>query len=146
MAAVFLSANTGLFVPNIFSISGSSNTVTRESLLSSKLFDQMYKTPGYLQGNKYAYGPAGFVKDHIQAMQPDWVTKIISDLLQAEADGNAPNWDMVTNPTFEDKVGAGRHALADMLIITKTSKHMDAFLRSRRFGSVQYCSSRILTR
>lgn len=86
------------------------------------LFDQMYQTPGYIQDTKYAYGPRGFVTDHIQAMQPDWVTKIISDLLQAEADNAAPNWDMVTNPTFEDKVGVGRHALADMLIISKPSK------------------------
>lgn len=90
-----------------------------------ELFDQMYKTPGYIQGTKYAYGPGGFVNDHIQAMQPDWVTKIISDLLQAEANGKAPNWDMVTNPTFEDKKGQGRHALADMLVITKTSKHKE---------------------
>ncbi len=90
-----------------------------------ELFDQKYKTPGYLQGNKYAYGPTGFVVDHIQAMQPDWVTKIVSDLLQAEAEGKAPNWDMVTNPTFEDKVGVGRHALADMLIITKPSQYKD---------------------
>lgn len=91
-----------------------------------ELFDQMYSQPGYLgNNNKYAYGPAGFVVDKIQAMQPDWVTKIVSDLLQAEADGLAPNWDMVTNPTFEDKVGSGRHALADMLIISNGSKHAD---------------------
>lgn len=89
------------------------------------LFQQMYETPGYIQGTKYAYGPTGFVSGHIQAMQPDWVTKIVSDLLQAEADGTAPNWDMVTNPTFEDKVGAGRHALADMLIISEPSKHKE---------------------
>lgn len=89
-----------------------------------ELFDQMYSQPGYIgPNNKYAYGPAGFVTDKIQAMQPDWVTKIVSDLLQAEEDGLAPNWDIVTNPTFEDKVGKGRHALADMLVITKGSKY-----------------------
>lgn len=91
-----------------------------------EMFDQMYKTPGYIgPKDKYAYGPAGFVTEKIQAMQPDWVTKIVSDLLQAEADGLAPNWDMVTNPTFPDKKGQGRHALADMLVITKASKHKE---------------------
>jgi multiple sugar transport system substrate-binding protein len=90
-----------------------------------EMFDQMYKQPGYVAGAKYAYGPDGFVKDKIQAMQPDWATKIVSDLLAAELEGIAPNWDMVTNPTFDDKVGKGRHALADMLVITKTSKHKE---------------------
>jgi multiple sugar transport system substrate-binding protein len=91
-----------------------------------ELFDQMYKQPGYIgPKDKYAYGPDGFVKDKIQAMQPDWVTKIVSDLIQAEVDGIAPDWDMVTNPTFEDAKGKGRHALADMLVITKASKHKE---------------------
>jgi multiple sugar transport system substrate-binding protein len=89
------------------------------------LFDQMYKMPGFVSGTKYAYGPDGFVKDKYQAMQPDWSNKIISDLLQAEADGIAPNWDMVTNPTFEDKVGKGRHTIAAVLAITKGSKHKE---------------------
>jgi multiple sugar transport system substrate-binding protein len=90
------------------------------------LFDQMYKQPGYIgPKDKYAYGPDGFVKDKIQAMQPDWVTKLVSDLVQAEVDGIAPSWDMVTNPTFEDAKGKGRHALADMLVITKASKHKE---------------------
>jgi len=91
-----------------------------------ELFKQVYDQPGYIgPKNEYAYGPGGFVSTHILAMQADWVSKLVSDLLQAEAKGAAPNWDLVTVPNFEDTVGKGRHALADMLIITKTSKYKE---------------------
>jgi hypothetical protein len=46
-------------------------------------------------------------------------------LLDAERGGAAPNWDLVTNRTFEDKKGKGRHMLASMLIITKASKYKE---------------------
>jgi multiple sugar transport system substrate-binding protein len=91
-----------------------------------ELFKQVYDQPGYIgPKNEYAYGPGGFVSTHILAMQADWVSKLVSDLLQAEAKGAAPNWDLATVPNFEDTVGKGRHALADMLIITKPSKYKE---------------------
>jgi multiple sugar transport system substrate-binding protein len=91
-----------------------------------ELFRQVYEQPGYIgPKNEYAYGPGGFVTTHILAMQADWVSKLVSDLLQAEAKSAAPNWDLTTVPNFEDTVGKGRHVLADMLIITKPSKHKE---------------------
>lgn len=90
------------------------------------LFQQVYQQPGYIGAkNEYTYGPDGFTKTHILAMQADWVGKLISDLLQAEASGISMNWDMVSEPRFEDAVGKGRHALADMLVITKPSKYKE---------------------
>jgi multiple sugar transport system substrate-binding protein len=90
-----------------------------------ELFDQMYKMPGFVQGSKYSYAPDGFVKDKIVAMFPDWYSKTLSDLVQAQVDGLAPNWDMVTNPTFDDSAGKGRHAISGGLVLTKSSKHKD---------------------
>ncbi|WP_028551713.1 ABC transporter substrate-binding protein [Paenibacillus sp. UNC451MF] len=90
-----------------------------------EVFRANYDQPGVVNGTSYAYADGTFIKEKRLAMQPDWASKIMSDLLQAEADGLAPNWDMVTNPTFEDKVGKGRHALADMLVITKGSKYKE---------------------
>ncbi|MEF3303204.1 ABC transporter substrate-binding protein [Paenibacillus sp. GYB003] len=90
------------------------------------LFQQVYQQPGYIgPKNEYTYGPDGFTKTHKLAMQADWVGKLISDLLQAEASGIKMNWDMVSEPRFQDAVGKGRHALADMLVITKASKHKE---------------------
>lgn len=106
--------------------------VTNKALVDIPLYHKIlevfranYDQPGVVNGKSYAYADGTFIKEKRLAMQPDWASKIISDLLQAEADGLAPNWDMVTNPTFEDKVGKGRHALADMLVITKGSKYKE---------------------
>lgn len=90
-----------------------------------ELFQQVYQQPGYVSGKTYTYGPDGFTKTHILAMQADWVGKLISDILQAEASGSVMNWDMASEPRFEDAVGKGRHALADMLVITKASKYKE---------------------
>lgn len=90
------------------------------------LFQQVYQQSGYIGAkNEYTYGPDGFTKTHILAMQADWVGKLISDLLQAETTGIKMNWDMASEPRFEDTVGKGRHALADMLVITKPSKYKE---------------------
>jgi multiple sugar transport system substrate-binding protein len=89
------------------------------------LFDQVYHQPGYVNGKTYTYGPTGFTDKHIQAMQADWVGKLISDILQQEADGNKMNWDMVTEPRFEDTLKKGRHALGDILVISNGSKYRD---------------------
>ncbi|WP_179135896.1 ABC transporter substrate-binding protein [Paenibacillus sp. 32352] len=90
-----------------------------------EVFRANYELPGVVDGKSYAYATGTFIKEKRLAMMPEWASKIISDLLQAEEDGQAPNWDMVTNPTFEDQVGKGRHALTDMLVITKGSKHKE---------------------
>jgi multiple sugar transport system substrate-binding protein len=89
------------------------------------IFDQVYKMPGFVNGSKFDYGPNGFIKDKIVAMMPDWYSKTLSDLVQAQADGLAPDWDLVTNPTFDDNAGKGRHAIAGGLAIAKTSKYKD---------------------
>ena len=90
-----------------------------------ELFDQMYNMPGFVSGKTYAYAPDGFIKDKMVAMVPDWYSKTLSDLVQAQANGMAPDWDLVTNPTFDDSAGKGRHAIAGGLVISKTSKHKD---------------------
>jgi multiple sugar transport system substrate-binding protein len=89
------------------------------------LFQQVYAQPGYVSGKTYTYGPDGFTTKHILAMQADWVGKLVSDILAQEDAGNVMNWDMATEPRFEDAVGKGRHALADILVITKPSKYKE---------------------
>ncbi|CAG7610790.1 hypothetical protein PAESOLCIP111_01288 [Paenibacillus solanacearum] len=90
-----------------------------------ELFQAHYDIPGIVSGKSYAYAEDVFIKDKRLAMQADWVLKILSQLLEAEEKGGAPSWDLVTNPTFEDKKGKGRHALSDMLVITKRSEHKE---------------------
>jgi len=90
-----------------------------------ELFQANYEIPGVVNGKSYAYAEATFMKEKRLAMEADWVSKILSQLLEAEEKGGAPNWDIVTNPTFEDAKGKGRHALADMLVITKPSKYKE---------------------
>ncbi|CAG7626012.1 ABC transporter substrate-binding protein [Paenibacillus allorhizosphaerae] len=90
-----------------------------------ELFQANYNIPGVVTGKSYAYAEGTFMKEKRLAMEADWVSKILSQLIEAEEKGGAPNWDMATNPTFEDKKGKGRHALTNMLIITKGSKHKE---------------------
>ncbi|TVY08892.1 ABC transporter substrate-binding protein [Paenibacillus cremeus] len=90
-----------------------------------ELFKANYDQPGVVVGKTYAYGPDQFIKDKKLAMQADWVAKLQSDLLQADANGVGINWDVVTNPTFEDAKGKGRHTLTSMLVITKASKYKE---------------------
>jgi multiple sugar transport system substrate-binding protein len=90
-----------------------------------EIFAQVYAQPGYVNGSKYTYGPDGFTTTHIQAMQADWVAKILSDIIGQEAKGNTMNWDMVTDPRFEDTLKKGRHALPEILVIPKGSKHKE---------------------
>ncbi|CAG7650383.1 hypothetical protein PAESOLCIP111_06066 [Paenibacillus solanacearum] len=89
-----------------------------------ELFQANYEIPGVVNGKSYAYAAETFIKDKKLAMMADWVSKILTQILDADDDA-APNWDMVTNPTFEDRKGKGRHTLANMLIITKGSKHKE---------------------
>lgn len=90
-----------------------------------ELFQKVYEQPGFVSGKTYAYGPEGFIGEKRVAMMADWASKLISDFLQAEKDGVASNWDMVTIPNFEDKAGKGRHTLTDILLITKNSPYKE---------------------
>ncbi|CAG7642061.1 hypothetical protein PAESOLCIP111_04300 [Paenibacillus solanacearum] len=90
-----------------------------------ELFQANYDIPGVVTGKSYAYAEGTFMKDKRLAMEADWVSKILSQLIEAEEKGGAPNWDMATNPTYEDRKGKNRHALTNMLIISKGSKHKE---------------------
>jgi len=89
-----------------------------------ELFVANYSIPGVVSGKSYAYAAATFMEQKRLAMMADWVSKILTQLLDAD-ESTVPNWDMVTNPTFEDRRGMGRHMLANMLVITKTSTHKE---------------------
>src|SRR5699024_6310837 len=88
-----------------------------------ELFVENYKIPGVVDDTSYAYATVTFMEQERLAMMPDWVSKIISQLDKDEE--NLPDFDLVTEPRFEDKLGKGRHTLANMLIITETSEHKD---------------------
>lgn len=88
-----------------------------------EVFVENYNIPGVVVENSYAYAKGTFMEQQRLAMMPDWVSKILGELDQ-DAE-NLPNFDLVTEPRFEDKRGTGRHTLANMLIITETSEHKE---------------------
>lgn len=87
-----------------------------------ELFVENYQTPGVVIDTSYAYAKGTFMEQQRLAMMPDWVSKILGEL---DSEADIPDFDLVTEPRFEDKLGMGRHTLANMLIITEPSKHKD---------------------
>ena len=88
-----------------------------------ELFVTNYNIPGVVVDTSYAYAKGTFLEQQRLAMMPEWVSKILS-LLDKDAE-DLPNFDLVTEPRFEDRLGVGRHTLANMLIITETSEHKE---------------------
>lgn len=88
-----------------------------------ELFVENYNIPGVVIDTSYAYAKGTFMEQQRLAMMPEWVSKILGQL-DKDAE-NLPDFDLVTEPRFEDKLGMGRHTLANMLIITETSEYKD---------------------
>ncbi|WP_205127072.1 extracellular solute-binding protein [Paenibacillus ginsengarvi] len=94
-----------------------------------KVFEMMktgYEIPGFM-GPKdlFRYTPSHFVNDQIVGMYVDWYNKMMPQLLEADAKGKVPNWDIVTVPNFPEYVGVGRHESVQFLAIAKQSKYKD---------------------
>ncbi len=64
-------------------------------------------------------------------MMPEWVSKVLNQLDKDAQD--LPNFDIVTEPRFEDRVGYGRHTLANMLTITETSEHKEQAMQVLKY-------------
>jgi multiple sugar transport system substrate-binding protein len=89
-----------------------------------ELFKQVYSQPGFLsEAPKFKYTPKDFTVDQRVGMMTEWSIKMMGDLNDSVAAGTSFNWDMVTIPNFEDKAGKGRHMLASMMVVSKTSPY-----------------------
>lgn len=94
-----------------------------------KVFDMMkqgYDIPGFI-GPKdlFRYTPNHFINDQFVGMYVDWYNKMMPRLIEADAKGNVPNWDIVTVPNFPEYANVGRNASVQFLSISQQSKHKD---------------------
>lgn len=96
-----------------------------------EVFVQNYNIPGVVVENSYAYATGTFLEQQRLAMMPEWVSKVLNQLDKDAQD--LPNFDIVTEPRFEDRVGYGRHTLANMLIITETSEHKEQAMQVLKY-------------
>ena len=92
-----------------------------------KVFDLMkkvYDQPGFIGPNaQFKYTPKDFIVNQKVGMMTEWSIKMMGDLIDSVEAGTSFNWDMATIPNFEDRAGKGRHLLANMMVISKTSQY-----------------------
>ncbi|CAG7646416.1 hypothetical protein PAESOLCIP111_05163 [Paenibacillus solanacearum] len=83
--------------------------------------------PGYLgqKGTDTRFSIAAFIGQKRVGMDAEWVSELLLPLADAEANGDAPNWDIATLPNFAEHAGKGRDLHAGFLLISKQSKYKD---------------------
>jgi multiple sugar transport system substrate-binding protein len=95
----------------------------REVLESMK---KGYDIPGFGgEKNVVRYKPDDFIGNKFIGMYVDWYNKISGPLIVAHNAGTAPDWDVVTVPTFPEFKGKGRHESVQFLAISAQSKYKD---------------------
>jgi multiple sugar transport system substrate-binding protein len=89
-----------------------------------EMMKQAWDMPGFIgPNNLFKYAPKDFISEQKVGMMTEWSIKMMGDLIDSVAAGTSFNFDMVTIPNFEDKAGKGRHMLASMMVISKTSQY-----------------------
>jgi multiple sugar transport system substrate-binding protein len=113
------------------------DTKTNKALIDTpaykKVFEMMkagYDIPGFI-GPKdlFRYAPKAFTDDHTVSMYVDWYNKLSVQLIAAEANGSAPNWDIVTVPNFPEFANVGRHESVQFLLVSKQTPYKDQALQ-----------------
>lgn len=98
------------------------------------LLKEAYEIPGVVgPDKKYAYGFDYFIKDQKLAMFPFWLNNLTTYMMQLNAQGTEQgktlNWDVVSEPSFDDKPGLGRVLDFHLLVVPPTSKNKEASYR-----------------
>jgi multiple sugar transport system substrate-binding protein len=85
-----------------------------------------YDIPGFGgEKNAVRYKPDDFIGNKFIGMYVDWYNKMSGPLIVAHNAGTAPDWDVVTVPTFPEFKGKGRHESVQFLAISAQSKYKD---------------------
>jgi multiple sugar transport system substrate-binding protein len=113
---------------------------TNKPLLNTEPFNVVFETvqalyqiPGMVQNEQVPPDLNSFVKDHQSAMYLNWIPDTVGFLQKA---GGQMNFDLVGAPTFKDKPGITVDHGAQMMIVSKSSKHKEeAFQAIQLFTS-----------
>jgi multiple sugar transport system substrate-binding protein len=123
----FPDANISPFVQPL--VDPKTNKALIDTPAYKKVFDMMkqgYEIPGFIgPKNLFRYTPSHFIEDQIVGMYVDWYNKMMPQLIEADAKGKVPNWDIVTVPNFPEYANVGRHEAVQFLTVAKQSKYKD---------------------
>ncbi|MDF2723265.1 MAG: transporter substrate-binding protein [Paenibacillus sp.] len=115
-----------------------------------ELMKKVYEQPGFIGPDKtFRYAPKDFIVTQKVGMMTEWSIKMMGDLIDSVEAGTNFNWDMATIPNFEDRAGKGRHMLASMMVVSKTSRYKQQAMQvietvtSTEAQSIQAANARV---
>ncbi|GAA4849170.1 hypothetical protein GCM10023310_29400 [Paenibacillus vulneris] len=113
---------------------------TNKSLINNDAFKsvlervhEFYQIPGMVVDGKLPPGQDSFVKDQQTAMYLNWIPDTLGFIQKA---GGQLNFDLVGAPAFQDKPGVTIDPGAQMMVVSKTSKH-----KEEAFEVIQFLAS-----
>lgn len=105
------------------------DTATNKALINNDAFksvldrvQEFYQIPGMVVDGKMPPNQDSFVKDQQTAMYLNWIPDTLGFIQKA---GSQLNFDIVGAPAFKEKPGVTIDPGAQMMVISKTSKHKE---------------------